>query len=85
VPQPAFAFSEDGLVIIDSDPFDPDDPDLDGLTEHYLIPDGPCVDIGGVVDEFDASVLTTQVAQCTDSDPLDAGIHYLPMFDAGPC
>jgi predicted outer membrane repeat protein len=72
-------------VILLADPFAPDDLDLDGSTEYYLDPGSPCVDIGGTVDEFDWTVLTTQVSQCTDFAPVDAGVHYPPLFDAGPC
>ncbi|NJK31019.1 MAG: hypothetical protein HC927_00650, partial [Deltaproteobacteria bacterium] len=72
-------------VWLAADPFAPADLDLDGLTEHYLAPGSACVDIGGSVEEFDWTVLTTQASQCTDSTPLDAGVHYPPQASVGPC
>lgn len=85
VAAPLFNYTDVDTVVLVADPYDPADLDLDGLTELYLDPAAPCVDIGGVVDSFDWATLTTQASQCTDSDPLDAGVHYPPQSAAGPC
>jgi predicted outer membrane repeat protein len=85
VPLPSAPYLGIGEVILNADPFEPSDLELDGVTEFCLAPDSPCVDIGGVVDEYDWSVMTTQASQCTDAALVDAGVHYTPVFDAGPC
>ena len=85
VSQPIFPYEDNGLVMLVDDPFERDDLDFDSRTEYYLTPDSACLDVGGAVDEFDWTTRTTQASQCTDSDPLDAGVHYTPLFDAGPC
>ncbi|PRQ02000.1 hypothetical protein ENSA7_56680 [Enhygromyxa salina] len=73
------------FVILDGDPFEPADLDLDGRTEYYLASDSACRDFAGIAGELDWESLTTQVSQCTDVAPTDAGVHYVPLFDAGPC
>jgi hypothetical protein len=77
--------TNNGTVFIAASPFAPSDIDLDGLTEYYLTPGSACVNIGGTVGEFDWTVLTTQASQCTDSNPVDAGVHYTPQSAVGPC
>ncbi|PRQ04864.1 LamG-like jellyroll fold domain-containing protein [Enhygromyxa salina] len=72
-------------VVTHQTPFDPADLDDDGRVEHYLLPGTACADFGGETAEFDPSVLTTMASQCTDSSPLDIGVHYTPLFEAGPC
>jgi hypothetical protein len=85
IPLVTATHTNDGTLFIAADPFAPDDLDLDGLTEFYLAPGSACVDIGGTVGEFDWTVMTTQASQCTDFTPVDAGVHYTPLFAAGPC
>jgi hypothetical protein len=77
--------TNNGSVWIVASPFAPADLDLDGLTEYYLAPGSACVNIGGTVGEFDWTTLTTQASQCTDSNPVDAGVHYTPQSAVGPC
>nr|WP_255216215.1 hypothetical protein [Pseudenhygromyxa sp. WMMC2535] len=77
------------LLLVES-PFEADDLDEDGLLELYLDPLGPCVDLAALPpepeeDELDWSTATTQLSQCTDSGLLDAGMHYTPLGDVGPC
>lgn len=74
-----------GEVILTEDPFEPSNLDFDDLTEFYLAPGSPCVDIGGLVDEYEWDTMTTQASQCTDVTPIDAGVHHAPLVDAGPC
>ncbi|MFV8752915.1 LamG-like jellyroll fold domain-containing protein [Nannocystaceae bacterium ST9] len=85
VPAIAQAFTSSGHVKLVADPFAPADLDLDGRTEFYLSPSAPCVDIGGTVVEFDWATQTTQASQCTDTTPVDAGVHYTPQSAVGPC
>jgi predicted outer membrane repeat protein len=72
-------------VTLAGDPFDPADLDVDGRTEHYLASDSPCRDFAGISAELDWAGLTTQISQCTDVAPTDAGVHYVPIFPAGEC
>ncbi|MCA9685814.1 MAG: right-handed parallel beta-helix repeat-containing protein, partial [Myxococcales bacterium] len=74
-----------GNVGLITDPFEILDLDDDGFDTLYLDPASPCVDLGGMVDGFDASVLTTQASQCTDAGLLDAGAHVTPLEDVGAC
>jgi hypothetical protein len=85
IPEVTQAHTNEGSVWLVADPFAPADLDLDGLTEFYLDPGSACVDLGGEIDEFDWSAMTTQASQCTDTPPIDAGVHYPPLFSAGPC
>ncbi|KIG15528.1 Fibronectin type III domain protein [Enhygromyxa salina] len=72
-------------VITHQTPFDPADLDDDGRVEYYLRPGTACADFGGETPEFDTSALTTMASQCTDSSPVDIGVHYTPLFAAGAC
>src|SRR5690606_12599428 len=76
--------TNEGSVFIVANPFVHGKLD-GGLIELYLDPTSACVDIGGTVDEFDWTTMTTQASQCTDVTPLDAGVHYTPLSSAGPC
>ncbi|PRP96789.1 putative outer membrane protein pmp20 precursor [Enhygromyxa salina] len=74
------------LTLLGPTPFAPADLDDDGLTEHYLIPEGPCVGLdGGVIDAFDWSALTVEASQCTDDGWPEPGVHYSPQAEVGPC
>jgi predicted outer membrane repeat protein len=67
-------------------PFESADLDVDGLTEWYLDPDGPCVGLAnGVIDEFDWSSMTVEQSQCTDASWPEPGVHYLPQAAVGAC
>jgi hypothetical protein len=85
VPQVVQTHTNIDSTFIAASPFAAADLDTDGLTEFYLAPASACVDIGGTVEEFDWSALTTQASQCTDVTPVDAGVHYAPQSAVGPC
>lgn len=81
----AVAHTNIDSTFLAASPFAPADLDSDGLTEFYLAPASACVDIGGTVEEFDWTTLTTQASQCTDTAPVDAGVHYTPQAAVGAC
>jgi hypothetical protein len=85
LPTVPYSHTNVGSVFIAANPFAPADLDTDGLTEYYLAPGSACLNTGGTVGEFDWTTLTTQSSQCTDSNPVDAGIHYTPQSAVGPC
>lgn len=74
-----------GNVLLDQDPFIEADLDNDGVIELYIDPSSPCHDLDGPVDPELWSTLTTDITQCTDSAPSDAGRHDLPLSDEGAC
>ena len=85
VAAPLFNYTNTGTLELLASPFAPADLDLDGDVEQYLDPASPCVDLGGTVEAFDWTALTTQSSQCSDSGALDAGVHYTPQSAVGPC
>ena len=76
-----------GNAELEASPFELLDADQDGLTELYLDPLSPCVDLAGNPGplDFDWQAATTASSQCTDAPPLDAGVHYPPTQMQGPC
>jgi hypothetical protein len=72
-----------GNVTIDQDPFIEADLDNDGVIELYIDPNSLCHDLGGSLDPSLWQTSTTDVSQCTDIDPSDAGRHYTPLDDRG--
>lgn len=78
-------FDGGGNVGLIADPFELLDLGDDGFESLYLDPSSPCVDLGGTLDAFDWSLLTTQASHCTDAGPVDAGKHFTPLEDVGAC
>ena len=67
-------------------PFESADFDLDGRTEWYLDPEGPCTGLAnGAIDEFDWTSLTVDPSQCTDAGWPEPGVHYEPQSAVGAC
>lgn len=73
-------------LLTNQSPFAAADLDLDGRTEWYLDPAGPCVGLeGAVIDEFAWSTLTVDASQCTDAGWPEPGVHYTPQSAVGAC
>jgi predicted outer membrane repeat protein len=74
------------ILLTNVTPFESADLDLDGLTEWYLDPDGPCVGLAnGVIDDFEWMSSTVEQSQCTDAGWPEPGMHYPPQAAVGAC
>ncbi len=73
-------------LLANQTPFAAADLDLDGRTEWYLDPAGPCTGLAdGAIDEFEWASLTVEASQCTDAGWPEPGVHYEPQSAAGVC
>jgi predicted outer membrane repeat protein len=73
-------------LLANQTPFAAADLDLDGRTEWYLDPAGPCTGLAdGAIDEFEWASLTVDASQCTDAGWPEPGVHYEPQSAAGVC